>query len=74
MKVEQDGKPIAKEDRGTDIIEEGGSTYLVINESKMYNIINNSKFGRNTLKLTSSDAGFAAYAFTFTTDCRIGGK
>ena len=74
VKVEQDGKPIAKEDRGTDIIEEGGSTYLVINESKMYNIINNSKFGRNTLKLTSSDAGFAAYAFTFTTDCRIGGK
>lgn len=70
VKVEQEGKPVPKEDRGTDIIEDGGNTYLVINESKMYNIINNSKFGRNMLKLSSSDAGFAAYAFTFTTDCR----
>jgi thiol-disulfide isomerase/thioredoxin len=70
VKVEQDGKPVAKADRGTDIVEEGGHTYLVVSESKMYNITNNSTFGRHLLKLSSSSALFGAYAFTFTTDCK----
>ncbi len=68
--VEQDGKPVAKEDRGTDISEEGGKTFLSIKEARMYNIINNSKFGHFTLRLSSDSPSFGAYAFTFTTDCR----
>lgn len=70
VKVEQDGKPVSKADRGTDIIEENGNTYLDVRASRMYNITNNSSFGRHRLKLTSSSPLFGAYAFTFTTDCK----
>jgi thiol-disulfide isomerase/thioredoxin len=68
--VEQDNKPIAKEDRGSDIMEENNKTFLLINEPRMYNIINNSKFGHFTLRLSSDNPSFGAYAFTFTTDCK----
>lgn len=68
--VEQDGKPVPKEDRGTDILEENGKTYIYPKEPKMYNVINNSKFGRFTLRLSSDSPSFGAYAFTFTTDCK----
>lgn len=67
--IEQDGKPVAKEDRGTDIIEEGGKTFLQPKETRMYNLINNSKVGRFMLKLSSNSSAFGAYAFTFTSDC-----
>lgn len=68
--VEQDGKPILKEDRGTDIIEDKGNTFLLVKEPRMYSVINNSKFGRFTLRISSDNLSFGAYAFTFTTDCR----
>ncbi|HEY6172715.1 MAG TPA: redoxin domain-containing protein [Candidatus Kapabacteria bacterium] len=68
--VEQDGKPVAKENRGTDIIEENSNTYVVVSEPRMYNIINNAKFGRSSLKLTSSSTSFGAFAYTFTRDCK----
>jgi len=68
--VEQDKKPIAKEDRGADITEEDGKTFLLVGEPRMYNIINNSKFGHFTLRLSSDNPSFGAYAFTFTTDCK----
>jgi len=68
--VEQNGKPVPKEDRGADISEEDGKTFLLVKEPRMYNIINNSKFGRAVLRLSSDSPSFGAYAFTFTTDCR----
>jgi thiol-disulfide isomerase/thioredoxin len=68
--IEQDGKPVLKEDRGTDIMEEAGKTFLFVKEPRMYNILNNSKFGRFTLRISSDNPSFGAYAFTFTTDCR----
>jgi thiol-disulfide isomerase/thioredoxin len=49
VKVEQDGMPVPKDDRGTDIVEENGSTFLKVKEPKMYNITNNSTFGRHLL-------------------------
>jgi thiol-disulfide isomerase/thioredoxin len=72
--VEQDGKPVAKEDRGADITEENGKTYLFVKEPRMYNIINNSKFGRFKLTLSSKSPSFAAYAYTFTTACQTPGE
>ncbi len=68
--VEQNGIPIGPADRGSDILEENNKTYLVATEPRMYNIINNSTFGNMTLRLSSDSPSFAAYAFTFTTDCR----
>lgn len=68
--VEQDGKPVPKEDRGIDLSEENGKTVIEVKEPRMYNIINNSKFHRYILRLSSNSPSFGAYAFTFTTDCR----
>jgi thiol-disulfide isomerase/thioredoxin len=68
--VEQDGKPVPKEDRGVDVTEENGKTVIAVKEPRMYNIINNSKFHRFTLRLSSDSPSFGAYAFTFTTDCQ----
>ena len=68
--VEQDGKPISKEDRGPDIQESDGKTFLRVMEPRMYAIINNSKYGHFTLRLKSDSPSFGAYAFTFTTDCK----
>jgi thiol-disulfide isomerase/thioredoxin len=70
VEVSQNDNPVAKEDRGTDIIEENAKTFLAINEPRMYNLINNSKFGHFTLRLSSDNPSFGAYAFTFTTDCK----
>jgi thiol-disulfide isomerase/thioredoxin len=72
--VEQDGKAVSKEDRGSDIIEENGKTYLFVKDPRMYNIINNSKFGRFKLTLSSNSPSFAAYAYTFTTACQTPGE
>lgn len=68
--ADENDAPIRKENRGTDIIEENGKTYLVVKEPRMYNIINNAKYGRATLKLTSSSTSFGAFAYTFTSDCK----
>jgi thiol-disulfide isomerase/thioredoxin len=68
--AEENNAPIRKENRGADIIEENGKTYLVVKEPRMYNIINNAKYGRATLKLTSSSTSFGAFAYTFTRDCK----
>jgi hypothetical protein len=70
VEVEQEGKPIVKEDRGADVMEENGKTFLLVKEPRMYNIINNSKFVHFTLRLSSDSPSFGAYAFTFTTDCK----
>lgn len=67
--VEQDHGPLPLSDRGTDIIEENGKTYLVVDRPRMYNVVNNKTFSRYMLKLSSNDPNLAAYSFTFTTAC-----
>ena len=68
--ITQDGKPVPKEDRGADIHEENGKTYLLIDNPRMYYITNNAGFARHTLRTTSDNPNFGAYAFTFTTACK----
>lgn len=70
VEVTQDGKPVAKADRGADITEADGKTFVIVTESRMYRITNNHGFGRHELRLTSSNPSFGAYAFTFTTACK----
>lgn len=70
VEVTQDGKPVPKADRGADIVENAGKTFVVVTESRMYRITNNQDFARHTLRLTSSNPSFGAYAFTFTTACK----
>ncbi len=68
--VEQDGKPIAPLDRGVDIKEEGGRTYVYVDTPRMYNLVRNDQFSRYTLNVSSDAPDFGAYAFTFTSDCQ----
>jgi thiol-disulfide isomerase/thioredoxin len=68
--VMQDNQPLKPEDRGADVREENGKTFLLIDNPRMYNITNNADFARHTLRLTSANPNFAAYAFTFTTACK----
>ncbi len=64
--IEQDGKPLNKEDRGEDIKEEKEKTYLFVDEPRMYKLINNKQFGTHVLKIYPNTDEFGAYAFTFT--------
>lgn len=68
--VTQDGRPLPKEDRGSDIQEADGKTFILVREARMYRITKNAGFGRHTLKLTADTPSFGANAFTFTTACR----
>lgn len=68
--IEENDAPIKKENRGADIIEENGKTFIIVKEPRMYNITNNAKYGGGKLMLTSSSPNFAAFAFTFTSDCK----
>ena len=68
--VTQDGKAVPKQDRGSDIQEADGQTFITVNDAKMYRITNNEGFARHSLRLTASTPSFGAYAFTFTTACK----
>lgn len=67
--VDQDFGPLAAGDRGDDIREENGRTYIWVDKPRMYSLVNNRTFNRYTLKLSTTSPDFCAYAFTFTTDC-----
>jgi thiol-disulfide isomerase/thioredoxin len=67
--VDQDFGPLPLHDRGEDIREEEGRTFIWIDQPRMYKIVNNKTFSRYTLTLATDSPDFCAYAFTFTTDC-----
>lgn len=68
--VEQDGKPVAEDNRGADIkVDNDGRTFLLVDSPRMYYITKNKQFGRHLLKFSSNSNNFGAYAFTFTTMC-----
>ena len=64
--VFQDGKPLARTDKGDDIkYDPKGRSYLVLNEPRMYHLVKNAKFGQRTLKLATAEPGMGIYSFTF---------
>jgi thiol-disulfide isomerase/thioredoxin len=68
--LEQDGKPLPKEDWGSDVEQEGTRSYIEVNSARMYNLVNNSHFSRYRLTVTPATTDVAAYAFTFTSACQ----
>jgi thiol-disulfide isomerase/thioredoxin len=70
VRIEQDGKPLAKQDAGEDIQFVGDQSYLVIDHARMYRIVNNKEFGVHVLKLYPESDSFGLYAFTFETACQ----
>jgi thiol-disulfide isomerase/thioredoxin len=68
--LEQDQKPLPKEDWGTDVQQEGTRTFVLVDAARMYNLVNNSHFGRSTLAIEPESTELGAYAFTFTSACQ----
>ncbi|HLK61673.1 MAG TPA: redoxin family protein [Chthonomonadaceae bacterium] len=63
----QDGKPIARQDKGADILyDEKGYSYILVDTPRMYRLAANTRFGSHELKLASLSPDFGLYSFTFT--------
>ncbi|HZT42373.1 MAG TPA: redoxin domain-containing protein [Chthonomonadaceae bacterium] len=63
----QDGKPIAKQDKGADIqYDEKGNSYIQVDTPRMYRLTANARFGSHELRLASNSPDFGLYSFTFT--------
>lgn len=69
--IEQDGKPIDKNDAAEDIqFDTDGRTYFVVDEARMYRLINNQEYGVHMLKMFPTSDSFGLYTFTFETACQ----
>jgi thiol-disulfide isomerase/thioredoxin len=60
--VLQDGRPIATEDAGADVV----AGVLTIDAPRMYRLVANREIDRHELTLATTSDGVALYAFTFT--------
>lgn len=65
----QDGKPLARSSRGTDVTGADGQTYLPVAGKRMYYLVDNPRFGGHVLDLQVSQPGGSFYSFTFGDDC-----
>ncbi len=64
MEVLLDGKPVGSE-RGTDVVERSGKTFVTIQEQRLYKLIRNSEYKEHTLELIIKQPGLQAFTFTF---------
>jgi thiol-disulfide isomerase/thioredoxin len=63
--LRQDGRPLAPEDRGPDVIEIGDATAIDVTEPRMYRLVRNRASGTRELEIWTRKPGLEAYAFTF---------
>ncbi len=64
--VEQDGSPLVEASIGDDVYrDEIGQAYVDVDAGRMYALVNNPEIGTHELRLRTSTAGLALYAFTF---------
>ncbi|MBI3912521.1 MAG: redoxin domain-containing protein [Armatimonadetes bacterium] len=71
--VLQDGKPVARADRGEAIrYTADGRSYVVVDRARMYNLVKNAAFGHRELKLVAQGPGLGVYTFTFVS-CTVDG-
>ncbi len=62
--VSINGKPVSKEQAGSDVVFENGKSYAFITEPRLYNVVD-GEYGTYTLTLAAEKKGFAFNAFTF---------
>ncbi|MEX1997946.1 MAG: redoxin family protein [Candidatus Andersenbacteria bacterium] len=67
--VEQDGEFLIDENRGEDVVSEGGSSVVHVSADRLYRLVKNPKHGQHVLKLTTSATGLALHTFTFGSSC-----
>lgn len=67
LEIEMDGRPVAPEERGADVVERDGRTLAVWERPRMLWLVDSPEFRRRRLRLRFRTPGTRAYAFTFTT-------
>ena len=66
ISVLQDGKPLAAEDAGPDVVAGGATSIVTVDQPRMYRLVSNRDIDRHELTLVTTSDGIAMYAFTFT--------
>jgi thiol-disulfide isomerase/thioredoxin len=66
ISVLQDGKPLAVEDAGSDVVAGGATSIVTVDQPRMYRLVSNRDIDRHELTLVTTSDGIAMYAFTFT--------
>jgi thiol-disulfide isomerase/thioredoxin len=73
VNIIQDGKPVPKDDAGSDIRYDGdGTSYITVNAPREYDIVMNAQFGQHELSLQPAGSGLGVYSFAFEA-CEIPG-
>ncbi|HEY5095391.1 MAG TPA: redoxin family protein [Candidatus Eremiobacteraceae bacterium] len=66
VNVTQDGKPIAREDAGSDIkYDSSGMSYVTVGAARAFELLANAKFGQHDLRLLPQRFGAGIYSFAF---------
>jgi len=64
--IRMDGEPVPESFRSADIFEEGGRTYIDIDEERLYTLIDGpGEYGEHLLEILYESPGVQVYAFTF---------
>jgi hypothetical protein len=67
LEIEVDGRPVAPEERGPDLVERYGRTLAVWERPRMVSLLVSPEFRRRSVRLTFLTPGTRAYTFSFTT-------
>jgi len=72
VSLRQNQEPLAPIDRGEDVqVAADGDTFVLVIVPRMYRLVKNKRFGTYHLRLSTTSAGLACYAFTFVS-CVVG--
>lgn len=66
ISVQQDGRPLAAEDAGEDVVAGAATSIVTVDAPRMYRLVANRDIDRHELTLSTTSDGLALYAFTFT--------
>lgn len=67
FEIQLDAKPVAAANRGKDIVERDGKTYVHVAAGELYHLIENGPADNHILTFVPQAVGLQAYAFTFGT-------
>jgi len=64
--VLQDGKPLARQDAGTDVrYDSRGNSYVTVDAPRAYELVMNKRYGAHELRLQPDGLGLGIYSFDF---------
>jgi len=66
LRVLQDGKPLAADDGGADVVAGPEASLVTVDTPRMYRIVENRDIDRHELEFRTTSDGIAFYALTFT--------